>query len=518
MRENNMRIPAWCVFLFGSVLALHAVADWPAWRGPLQNGMVKDAAMLREALPTNAWNAVWESEPIPGDTEGGFGSPVVADGRVYLFCSWRIWSNVTERCLAANKAGELGLVPAGIGDSLLAEIEAARVSPERAALKGPEVGKWSKDWVAARPTVTQQVAVARFAEDRLSRGEKALPIDGLRMVTQLVGRVFSDQAALVAWFEQHSLTNSLRDQIDQRIPKKTSRMDDVILCLDAVNGRTLWKKSYPGQASDWGSSSTPCVAGGRVFVMGSSGMAYGFDARTGDLQWTNAVTRQAVNASFAAQGGKLFILAGQLLALDPATGKVQWTQKAVSGVNASPVMWDHAGKSYVLAGGSQVACADPDDGKLLWKVPGSDSSTPAVSGDSMAVQYGGGLLIYSLSPTGAVKVADVKSAGSRGASAVAADGKAYTTCDGKAVCVDLATGAMVWQVNGTHEPFASPLLANGKLVALGAEGKLSLFSAADGRLLGSAKVGSLRCTSPALVGTRLFVRTGKGVSCYELGP
>ena len=97
--------------------------------------------------------AVWESEPIPGDNEGGFGSPVVADGRVYLFCAWRIWSNLTERCLTPAKAGELGVLPTNITEGALAEIEMARLSPERLALKGPEAAKWTKDWVAAHPAV-----------------------------------------------------------------------------------------------------------------------------------------------------------------------------------------------------------------------------------------------------------------------------------------------------------------------------------------------------------------------------
>jgi len=511
---RHMTVLAWTLSLVSS---LHAAADWPSWRGPLQNGAANNVGSIADSLPTNDWKGVWESEPVPGDTDGGFGSPVVADGRVYLFCAWRTWSNLTERCLPAKKAAELGLAPANIDDGVLAEIEAARVSPERKAAQGQDVEKWSQAWVAAHPDVTQQVAVARFAEDRIKRGENAFPIEGLRTITQIVDRVFVNQDALLAWFKDNAITSPFREQIEQRIPKKTPHIDDVTICLDAASGRTIWKKTFPGQTSDWGSSSTPCIAGGIAFVMGSAGTAYAFDALNGNLVWTNALARQPVSASFACSGDKLFVQAGQLMALDRTTGKTIWIQKAAGGVYASPVIWEHAGKTYVLAGGSHVVCVDAEDGHAMWNVPGGDNSTPALSGDSMAVQYGAGMAVYSLSATGAVKVADIKSAGSRGSSAAVSGGKAYTTSEGRAVCVDMKTGAVIWDVPGTREQFASPILVSEKLLALGAGGKVFLFNAADGKLLGSTKVGALRCTSPALAGTRLFVRTTKGVSCYEFG-
>src|ERR1035437_1430219 len=98
-----MRMLTVLVLALGSISSLQAAADWPSWRGPLQNGAAKDVATIADSLPTNTWKAIWESEPISGDSEGGFGSPVVANGRVYLFCSRREWSNLVERRLAANK-------------------------------------------------------------------------------------------------------------------------------------------------------------------------------------------------------------------------------------------------------------------------------------------------------------------------------------------------------------------------------------------------------------------------------
>jgi outer membrane protein assembly factor BamB len=506
------------VFAVFSVFVIQVMADgdWPAWRGPLQSGAQLQSGALADSLPSNTWKAVWESAPIPGDTEGGFGSPVVADGRVYLFCSWRTWTNLSVRRLTAGQAAQLGLLPPALPDAALSEIEAARVSPERLSLKGADVGKWAKAWVAAHAAVTQQVAFARFAEDRISRGDAAFPVDGLRCVTQIVDRTLPSPEALAAWFKEAGITNTLAGRIDQLIPKKTSSMEDVLLCLDAGDGRLLWKQAFPGRVSDWGSSSTPCVSRGSVFVMGSGGMAYGFDARTGGLQWTNAVASRVVSSSFISGGGRLYVQAGPLTALDPATGAVLWTQKAANNDNASAAFWKGAGTEQVIAGGGRLVCVNAADGTVAWSVPGGDSSTPAVLGDALAVQSGGGMLVYRLSPTGAVLVASIRNAGSRGASAAVADGKAYTTAEAQATCVDLGTGAVVWQVPGTAEQFASPVVADGKLVSLGSGGRLFLFDAASGKLLGSKKVDALRCTSPALAGTRVYIRTARGVRCYDL--
>jgi outer membrane protein assembly factor BamB len=510
-----MRRAALCIPLLCATLSA-AGGDWPGWRGPLRTGQADGRAALADALPAGGLKPVWESAPIPGDTEGGFGSPVVAGGRVYLFCSWRTWTNIPERRLTAGQAAQLGLVPPSVTDAVLAEIEAARLSPERRACKGPEVAKWAKEWVAAHADVTQQVAVARFAEDRINRGDAAFPVDGLRGVTQIVDRTFASQEALDAWFREKQVTNTLAGRIDQLIPKKTSSIEDVVLCLDAADGHLLWKQAYPGRAGEWGSSSTPCVTGGGVYVMGSGGMAYGLDAGTGALRWTNAIARQVVNGSFASSGGRLFVQAGSLFALDPSNGAVLWSQKAVNNANGSPVLWKSGDAEYVIAGGSRLVCAAASDGKVVWSAPGGDSSTPAIADDAMLVQYGGGLLVYRLTATGAVSVADIKNAGSRGASPAVGEGKGYTTAEAQATCVELASGRVVWQVPGTKEQYASPILADGKLVTLANEGRLQVLEAASGKTLVSVKVGALRCTSPALAGTRVYLRTAKGICCYDL--
>ncbi len=67
--------------------------------------------------------------------------------------------------------------------------------------------------------------------------------------------------------------------------------DDVIVCMDAVTGKTLWKtvfaeKGCYQQGHKIGPvNNTPCVGDGKVFAMGSLGRVYALDAQTGKPLW-----------------------------------------------------------------------------------------------------------------------------------------------------------------------------------------------------------------------------------------
>ena len=113
------------------------------------------------------------------------------------------------------------------------------------------------------------------------------------------------------------------------------------------------------------------------------------------------------------------------------------------------------------------------------------------------------------------KVALVTGA-SRGAS-VATDGKYfYTTGKNEAAAFDVSTFAEAWQTPGLKEEFASPIVADGKLLGFSDRGELGLFEAKTGAPLGKTSVDALRCTSPVLSRGHLLVRTKEAVVCYDL--
>jgi len=62
--------------------------DWNQWRGKNRNGIIKKSPALLDSWDKSGPPLVWKSaDKIPGGERGGYGSPVVWKGRVYLYAS-----------------------------------------------------------------------------------------------------------------------------------------------------------------------------------------------------------------------------------------------------------------------------------------------------------------------------------------------------------------------------------------------------------------------------------------------
>ena len=95
---------------------------------------------------------------------------------------------------------------------------------------------------------------------------------------------------------------------------------------DAITGKRLWKTEAPGEPTGRKSSSTPCVAGDKLFTAGST-HAYCIDAGTGKQLWATPLPSKGPASSFLVADGTALLLAGQLTAFDVKTGAVLWRNK-----------------------------------------------------------------------------------------------------------------------------------------------------------------------------------------------
>ena len=76
--------------------------------------------------------------------------------------------------------------------------------------------------------------------------------------------------------------------------------EEVLLCLDAVTGKEIWKSSQPiayemhpaAMGHGKGPKSTPVVSNGNVYTFGISGVLSCHDARTGKLKWRHEFSKQ----------------------------------------------------------------------------------------------------------------------------------------------------------------------------------------------------------------------------------
>jgi len=520
MEQPTQRLLILHCFIWGAA-ALNASDDWPRWRGPNQNGVAAGQVALVPSTTTNTMRALWSSEPILSERDGGYGSPVVAGGKVYVYCCWRTKHPVDYRIVREENLADIGVRrPASLPEALHAEIESARVSEERKKVAPDDLDAWMERWTRDHVTAEQKKlpGVAQYATDRLRRGEAALPVEILETLASVIDRKFPTEAAMDEWAAERGIDPMLwRRQIRSRIPSFERTEEDILFCLDANDGKTLWRYAMPSRSTRWSSSTTPCVADGGVFFLGAQCMAYGLDAVTGAERWKTSIAGRTeagsgYNSSFAFADGRLFIMAGRLVALDAKTGKILWECRDATGFNSSPVIWKNGAKTFVIAGDSRRIAVDIETGQVAWKLAVATSSTPSISGDVMAIAHGHGLSAYRLSSTNAVKIAETDKGGSKGGSPLAIGNRVYSGSF-EAACLDVEKGSLRWVGERGLDGYSSAIFAAGRLWCLG-KGHLIALDPDTGKELTRTRTDFLRCGSPAFAYDKIFIRTRKGVTCY----
>jgi len=274
--------------------------------------------------------------------------------------------------------------------------------------------------------------------------------------------------------------------------------DDIVLCLDAETGKTVWKQVFEDNGvniqagkSPGYSGLTPCAIGKRIYALGTMMRIYCLDAKTGELVWETPTPRatEALEAAkqkalqekrlaghpyLAKQGGKNLISAGgvllvpvqrDLLGVDGQTGDVLWTVAGALGGTATPTRWTHAGNDYVIAANDEgtIRCIEPRSGKVTWTIEdaGPNNVNVAVEGDLLVARAGSaefpregrkpevrGLLgAWRISPERATMIwkhEDARYALNHLRTPVLAEGYLYFSCDrGPVLCVEAATGKVV---------------------------------------------------------------------------
>ena len=317
-------------------------------------------------------------------------------------------------------------------------------------------------------------------------------------------------------------------------PDKVKDALDGVYCFDAATGKTLWKTQFAGAWSFFPMSGTPAVADGKCYIWDSNGRVHCFDANTGAKIWES---EQFTTSGHHDSASSVLWLDGLvvvptsphrgLVALDGNDGKLKWATTKLGHEDCSPGIWSKDGKKYILLNiNTQLVLVDPADGRVLASMPGSGGvSTPATAGDYGACDVGGeqGVIGFTLSPSQIERLWNAPLADGDSSPVISGDyvyavGGGYgEPKKGRALCIALKTGKLVWSEPMARAQESSPLLADGKII-VPVWGDLVFFKATPEKFtpLGRAKAGLERWASLALSDARLFVRTRKGVACYDL--
>jgi len=284
---------------------------------------------------------------------------------------------------------------------------------------------------------------------------------------------------------------------------------EVVHALDRSTGKVLWSGLWAGAMSvpffakangDW-IRSTPAYDDGRLYVAGMRDVLVCLDANTGKTIWSVDFVKRLGTplpsfgfvCSPLVHGDHVYVQAGAALSkLDKRTGKIEWqTLKEGGGMFgsafSSPIIAKLAGREQlVVQTRKSLAGVGLDSGGVLWSedIPafrGMNILTPTVSGDSVFTSsYGGKTFLYQISGSETAQLARLgwtnKVQGYM-SSPVVIDGHAFLHLKNQRfACIDLATGKQNW-ITRPYGKYWS-MVSNGQsILALDQRGDLLLIKA-----------------------------------------
>jgi len=346
----------------------------------------------------------------------------------------------------------------------------------------------------------------------------------------------------VLWGERLFLTSGM--------PKTGERL---VLCLDAVSGKTKWTRNLTGAAyrihqRNTFASATPAADAKRLFVSFATPAKYevlALSHEDGKTLW------EADLGPFKSQHGfamspivhdDLVIVggdqdkAGWLAALDAADGKVRWKIPRQSGnaTFSTPCVYQPAkGEAQIIFTNWQhgITAVEPKTGAVIWEKSVFEPSkseraiaSPVVAGDLVLGTCGfvtAQKHFVAIKPGSSDKKIEPQEMW-RVEENVAyipspiVKGERIFLCSERGVvsCLELATGKVVWQERLDAEFSASPICIDNRFFCISHFGEVFVLAAADRyAILARNDLGERVQSSPAVANGRLYLRTWDHLIC-----
>ncbi|HKH44088.1 MAG TPA: PQQ-binding-like beta-propeller repeat protein [Thermoanaerobaculia bacterium] len=359
----------WKVFFFG-VFLLSALAgsplaagEWPAWRGPGQDGVSPETGLISRWSPAGE-NVVWRADLVGRSTPVVFDGRVCANGRVgqglhkqEIVACWdagsgkKLWEHRLDVYLTMVPFNRVGWANV-VGD------------PETGNLYAHGVGGLLVAFDRAGKVVWSRELTEEFGLYSGFGGRTHSPmIDEDRLILSFVN---------TGWGEQGP-------------PRHRT------FAFDKRTGDLLWT-STPGSGNpyDLNTSTTPVAAviptsngPQRLLIEGNAdGWVHAIKARTGEKVWSFQLTKAGINITVAVAGDTVYAshseenvdtpgIMGRLVAIDATgTGDVtktheRWRADELGAGFSSPLV--HDGTVYIIDNSANLFALDAKTGRHLWK-------------------------------------------------------------------------------------------------------------------------------------------------------
>jgi outer membrane protein assembly factor BamB len=305
---------------------------------------------------------------------------------------------------------------------------------------------------------------------------------------------------------------------------------DTVWCLNAADGKEVWKFSYPcGNVDHPGTRCTPTVDGDKVYTLSHQGDLYCLKAADGKEVWHANVKdlggkrpTWGYACSPLVLGDKLIIDVGPLVALDKTTGKEVWKVGADTAGYSSPIAFKKGAETLIASFNEAGPVVITAEGKAVakagWKTSyGVNAVTPIILGDTLFISsgYNTGAALYQITPGELKQVWKNKNMCNHANNCVLVDGCLYgfngQVNEGPLTCLDYKTGEKKWAEGSVKG--GGLMVADGKLIIMDSGGELVIAEASPAgykELSKTKLLGGTCWTMPVLAGGRIFCRNEAG--------
>jgi len=339
------------------LIAGAALADWPSWRGPDDNGFVRHHASVKE-WSQDGKNLVWKS-PIGGRT-----TPIVMNGRVYF--NGPVGDGVSTRehmvCLDAYTGKLIWEHAFNVFHTDIVENRVGWTAP----VGDPFTGN----------VFVQGTGGELFAYDR--DGKILWKVS----LTEMFGRISGYGGRI---------HNPVIDENRVLMAFSNSSWGDMapvrhrILALNKENGQVLWWTGPGDQPTDPTTYAMPVpviINGVRQIVFANGeGTVYGLKARSGEEIWKFRFSKRGLNVTPIVHGsriiaahseenwdntemGRVSCIEGGLSGDITSTGEV-WRADGIGVGYSSPAYAN--GRVYVVDNSANLYCFDVANGEKNWE-------------------------------------------------------------------------------------------------------------------------------------------------------
>jgi outer membrane protein assembly factor BamB len=328
-------------------------------------------------------------------------------------------------------------------------------------------------------------------------------------------------------------------------PKDATRY---VLCINAADGKTIWRKNYPGvphhlHLNSSYASCTPAVEADRVYIAWSDPkltrlMAFDHAGKelwmldlgpwvsqhgfgTSPMIYEDLVVMNCSQEPSKQQGDPQ-PKESYVLAVEKDTGKIRWrTERKINSASFSvpAVRQNEEGRDELVCctQAEGIFALDPKTGKENWSLPVFTMrtvSSPLMTGGLIMGSTGsgaGGHYLVALRPGKEPKVEyEVKRQAPYVPAPVAYGDLMFLFDDrqGFVSCINIADGKQLWLERVAAAFFGSPVRAGDKLFCVDITGTVICLAASPVfKELGRTELKELSRSTPAIAGGRMYVRT-----------